>query len=70
MEDTNLAAMFAAKSFPKYVLIDRKERVVGEQNGAGGEAALRRLLLESGLGPGHGDDASVQFQLQSSPRRD
>ena len=43
-EDTNLAAMFAAKSYPLYVLIDREGNIVGTQNGAGGDAALRRLL--------------------------
>jgi thiol-disulfide isomerase/thioredoxin len=43
-EDTNLAAMFAAKSYPLYVLIDREGNVVGTQHGAAGGEALRRLL--------------------------
>ncbi len=48
-EDTNLAAMFAAKSYPIYVLIDRKGNIAGRQNGAGGEDALRELLHKAGL---------------------
>jgi thiol-disulfide isomerase/thioredoxin len=67
MEDTNLAAMFAAKSFPQYVLINREGRVVGQQNGAGGEAPLRRLLRKAGLESGGSEDAPVE--LRSSPRR-
>ncbi len=50
MEDTNLAAMFAAKAFPVYVLIDRDGNVAGRQNGAAGEGALRRLVAKAGLG--------------------
>ena len=67
MEDTNLAAMFAAKSFPQYVLINREGRVVGQQSGAGGEAPLRGLLRKAGLESGGGEDAPVE--LRSSPRR-
>ncbi|HWZ32773.1 MAG TPA: TlpA disulfide reductase family protein [Bryobacteraceae bacterium] len=48
-EDTNLAAMYAAKSYPLYVLIDRNGKIAGEQRGAAGEAALRRLLRKAGL---------------------
>lgn len=48
-DDTNLAAMFAAKSYPIYVAIDRDGNVAGEQRGAGGEAALRNLLSKAGL---------------------
>lgn len=48
-EDTNLAAWYAAKSYPYYVLIDREGKLAGEHKGAGGEAALRRLLLKAGL---------------------
>jgi hypothetical protein len=47
--DTNLAAMFAAKTYPLYVLIDQQGKIAGEQRGAGGEAALRRLLRRAGL---------------------
>jgi thiol-disulfide isomerase/thioredoxin len=67
MEDTNLAAVFAAKSFPQYVLINREGRVAGQQNGAGGEVALRRMLRKAGLQSGGGEDAPVE--LRSSPRR-
>jgi len=54
MEDTNLAAVFAAKSFPHYVLINREGRLVSEQRGAGGDPALRRMLRKAGLGSGVG----------------
>jgi thiol-disulfide isomerase/thioredoxin len=49
MEDTNLAAMYAAKSYPVYVLIDREGNVAGIQKGAGGEELLRRFLTKAGL---------------------
>lgn len=48
-EDTNLAAVFEATGFPVYVLIDREGNIAGTQRGAGGEAALRRLLSRAGL---------------------
>ena len=48
-ENTNLAAMFAAKSFPLYVLIDKDGNVVDTQHGAAGEDALRALLEKAGL---------------------
>ena len=49
MEDTNLAAMYAATSYPIYVVIDRDGNIAGTQRGAGGEDALRRLLSRAGL---------------------
>jgi len=49
MEDTNLAALYAARSYPLYVLIDREGNVAGRQTGAAGEDALRRLLGKAGL---------------------
>lgn len=48
-EDTNLAALFAAHSYPYYVLLDRDGMVAGTQRGAAGEGALRRLLARAGL---------------------
>ena len=48
-EDTNLAAMYAANSFPIYVVINREGNVVGTQHGAGGERALRSMLARAGL---------------------
>ena len=48
-DDTNLAAMFAAKSYPIYVLIDRDGNIAGKQDGAAGESALRELLARAGL---------------------
>ena len=48
-EDTNLAAMYAAKSYPLYVVIDRNGNVVATRHGAGGEYALRSMLGRAGL---------------------
>jgi thiol-disulfide isomerase/thioredoxin len=48
-EDTNLAAMYQANSYPIYVVIDRDGNISAEQHGAGGERALRRLLATAGL---------------------
>lgn len=48
-EDTTLAAICQAKSYPLYVLLDREGNIVGRQNGAAGESALRRLLTRAGL---------------------
>jgi len=50
MEDTNLAAMYAAKVYPIYVVIDREGFIAGEQRGAAGEEALRDLLARGGIG--------------------
>ncbi len=49
MEDTNLAAMFATKVYPVYVLVDRDGSLAGRQNGASGEDGLRRLLAKAGI---------------------
>ncbi len=48
-EDTTLAAICEAKSYPLYVLIGRDGNIAGTQNGAAGEGALRRLLARAGL---------------------
>ncbi len=48
-KDTNLAAMYNAQSYPIYVVIDRDGNIAGEQRGAGGENALRRLLKRAGI---------------------
>jgi cytochrome c biogenesis protein CcmG/thiol:disulfide interchange protein DsbE len=48
-KDTNLAAMYNAKSYPIYVVIDRDGNIAGEQRGAGGESGLRRLLKRAGI---------------------
>jgi thiol-disulfide isomerase/thioredoxin len=48
-DDTNLAAMFAAKSYPIYVLIDRDGNVAATQRGAAGERGLRNMLRRAGL---------------------
>ena len=47
--DTNLAAMYAANSYPIYVVVDRDGNIVDTQRGAGGERALRRMLENAGL---------------------
>src|SRR5208282_2022463 len=49
MEDTNLAAMYQANVYPIYVVIDRDGNIAGNQRGAGGEGALRKLLADAGL---------------------
>lgn len=48
-EDTNLAAMYQANSYPIYVVIDRDGNISGEQRGAGGERRLRGLLAGAGI---------------------
>jgi thiol-disulfide isomerase/thioredoxin len=48
-DDTNLAAMYAAKAFPIYVVIDRDGDIAGTQHGAAGERGLRHLLRRAGL---------------------
>ena len=48
-EDTNLAALYEATSFPIYVVIDREGNIAGMQRGAGGERGLRNLLSRAGL---------------------
>ena len=48
-KDTNLAAMYNAQSYPIYVVIDRDGNIAGEQRGAAGEKALRRLLKRAGI---------------------
>lgn len=67
MDDTNLAALFEAKSFPLYVLIDRNGKLAGTQLGSGGEGSLRHLLQKAALESRPGLDDG--FELQSSPRR-
>jgi thiol-disulfide isomerase/thioredoxin len=58
MEDTNLAAMYQATSYPIYVVIDRDGFIVGTQRGAGGEGALRRLIARAGIEPSDDDSDS------------
>jgi len=48
-EDTTLAAICEAKTYPLYVLIDRQGDIIGRQHGAAGEEALRRFLTKAGL---------------------
>jgi len=48
-DNTNLAAMYAAKSYPIYVVIDREGNIAGKQDGAGGESSLRDLVASGGL---------------------
>ncbi len=60
MEDTNLAAMYAATVYPIYVVIDREGNIAETQRGAGGEDALRRLLGRAGLdSPDSADDSDT-----------
>jgi thiol-disulfide isomerase/thioredoxin len=48
-DDTTLAAICDANSYPLYVLVDRDGQIAGVQRGAGGERSLRRLLAKAGL---------------------
>jgi thiol-disulfide isomerase/thioredoxin len=57
MEDTNLAAMYAATVYPIYVVIDRDGNIAGTQRGAGGEEALRRLIARAGIESPDSDDS-------------
>ena len=56
---TNLAAMYAAKSYPIYVVIDREGNIAGQQDGASGESALRDLVAGGGL-EGLQDDSEAE----------
>ena len=49
MDDTNLAAMYAATVYPIYVVIDQDGNIAGTQHGAAGEGALRSLLARGGI---------------------
>jgi thiol-disulfide isomerase/thioredoxin len=55
-EDTNLAAMYTATSYPIYVAIDRDGNIAGIQHGAAGEGALRKLLTRAGLESAESDN--------------
>ena len=57
MEDTNLAAMYAATVYPIYVVIERDGFIAGTQRGAGGEEALRRLIARGGIESADSDDS-------------
>jgi thiol-disulfide isomerase/thioredoxin len=48
-EDTNLAAIYAATSYPIYVVIDSNGNIVATRRGSVGERALRYLLMRAGL---------------------
>lgn len=48
-KDTNLAAMYNARSYPIYVVVGRDGNIAGEQRGAAGERTLRRMLTRAGL---------------------
>jgi thiol-disulfide isomerase/thioredoxin len=47
-EDTNLAAAFEAKTFPMYVVLDRKGKISDKHEGTG-TTLLQRLLARAGL---------------------
>ena len=48
-EDTNLAARFAAKAYPIYVLIDPQGKIADEKRGGIGEDGIRRMLRKVSL---------------------
>jgi thiol-disulfide isomerase/thioredoxin len=47
MQDTNLAAAFAATAVPLYVLIDENGKIAGRHKGEAREAGLRTLLRKA-----------------------
>jgi cytochrome c biogenesis protein CcmG, thiol:disulfide interchange protein DsbE len=55
------ASSFGASGFPHYVLIDRQGNIAGMASGAGGEAALRRLVSR-------GDATAKPDTVQSASR--
>src|SRR5260370_10441104 len=57
IDDTNLAAMYAATVYPIYVVIDRDGFIVGTQRGAGAEEALRRLIARGGIESADSEDS-------------
>ena len=59
-ENTNLAAMYAAKSYPIYVVIDREGNIAGKQDGAAGESTLRDLVASGGLEGLNNDSAEAK----------
>ncbi len=48
-QNTNLAALFQATTFPLYVLIDRNGNLAGTLRGAAGTRGLERFLQKAGL---------------------
>jgi len=48
-KDTNLAAMYNARVYPIYVVVDRDGNIAGEQRGAAGDRGIRRMLRRAGL---------------------
>ena len=62
MEDTNLAAMYQATSYPIYVVIDRDGFLAGTQRGAGGEGALRQLIARAGIESPEDSDSAAASQ--------
>jgi len=49
MDKTNLAALFPARAYPYYVVVNADGNIAGDLRGSGGEEALRRLLARAGL---------------------
>ena len=43
-DDTNLAAIFAARAFPLYVLIDQNGKIAATHKGGAGKDGLRRMI--------------------------
>jgi len=61
MEDTNLAAMYQASSYPIYVVIDRDGFIAGIERGAG-VGALRRLIARAGIESPEDSDPDAALQ--------
>jgi thiol-disulfide isomerase/thioredoxin len=67
MEDTNLAAMYAATVYPIYVVVDREGNIVATQRGASGERGLRRLLERAGISSP--DDEAMELRADQTAAR-
>jgi len=61
MEDTNLAAMYAATVYPIYVVVDREGNIVATQRGASGERGLRRMLARAGISTPGDEEAKLRL---------
>ena len=56
-EDTNLAAIYVATSYPIYVVIGKDGKITAMQRGAGGKSTIERMLEEAGLSTADASDS-------------
>jgi thiol-disulfide isomerase/thioredoxin len=65
-EDKSTSASFGSHGLPYYVLIDEAGKILGTQNGSGGEESLQELLSRAGLSNGPGRSRRAN-QEQTAP---